>query len=187
MLKRLFLAAILACTACATAPPVKGIQDTSFTAADGSRSIQLSTWLAAPPSEVFRTISTPEGWKTWAVPTAFGEVKVNGVLETSYNKDAKPGDATNIKQQFIELVPNKRVAFRTIQTPAGFPHPELYKQTTATMDLTPEANGTRLRFTHAGFGTGAAFDELHGFFVQGDRQTLEELEKLFGGSASAGP
>lgn len=179
MLKHLFLAAILACTACATPPPVKGIQDTSFTAADGSRAIQLSTWLDAPPSDVFRTVATPEGWKTWAVPTAFGEVKLNGVLETSYDKDGKPGDANNIKQQFIELVPDRRVAFRTIQTPAGFPHPELYKQTTATMDLTPEAGGTRLRFTHAGFGTGAGFDELYGFFVAGDRQTLEALEKVF--------
>ena len=179
MLKRLFAAVLLACAACASPPPVRGIQDTSFAAADGSRTIQLSTWLDAPPSEVFRTIATPDGWKTWAVPTAFGEVKVNGVLETSYNKDAKPGDPNNIKQRFIELVPDRRVAFETIHTPTGFPHPELYKQTKAGREVAPEAGGTRLRFTHAGFGTGAGFDELYGFFVEGDRQTLEALEKVF--------
>lgn len=178
-MKRLFLAAFLACTACATPPtPTTALQDTSFTAADGSRTIQLSTWFPAPPAEVFQIVATPEGWKTWAAPVAMGEVKLNGVLETSYNPNAKPGDAGNIKQQFTELVPNKRIAFRTIQTPEGFPHGELYKQTTALMELTPEANGTRLKFTHSGFGTGKEFDELHGFFVQGDRQTLEELQKV---------
>ena len=179
MLKRLIAAAFLAISACATTPPATGIQDTSFTAPNGSRTIQLTTWLPAPPADVFRTVATPEGWKSWAAPVAMGEVKLNGVLETSYNPNARPGDAGNIKQQFTELVPDKRVAFRTIQTPEGFPHSEFYKQTTALMELTPEANGTRLRFTHAGFGTGKEFDELHGFFVDGDRQTLEALEKLF--------
>lgn len=179
MLKRLITAALLACAACATAPPVTSIHDTSFTAPDGSRTIQLTTWLPAPPAGVFRTVATPEGWKSWAAPVAFGEVKLNGVLETSYNPNAKPGDAGNIKQLFTELVPDKRISFRTIQTPEGFPHGEFYKQTTATMELTPEANGTRLRFTHAGFGTGKEFDELHGFFVDGDRQTLEALQKVF--------
>lgn len=181
-LKHALAASLLACAACTTAPvsaPSAAIRDTSFTAADGTRAIQFSAWLAASPADVYRTISTPEGWKTWAVPAAFGEVKLNGVLETSYNKDAKPGDATNIKQQFMDLVPNRRVAFRTIQTPAGFPHPELYKQTVATLELTPEANGTNLRFTHSGFGKGKEFDELYGFFVEGDKQTMEELRKLF--------
>lgn len=179
MLKRLFLAAFLACAACATRPAA-GIADTSFTAADGARTIQLTTWLPAPPAEVFNLVATPEGWRKWAAPVAMGEIKLNGVLETSYNPDARPGDAGNIKQQFIELVPDKRVAFRAIQTPEGFPHGELYKQTTALMELTPEAGGTRLKFTHSGFGVGTAFDELHGFFVQGDRQTLEELAKVIG-------
>jgi uncharacterized protein YndB with AHSA1/START domain len=183
MLKRLIAAAFLASAACATAPPVTGIRDTSFTAPNGSRTIQLTTWLPAPPAEVFRTVATAEGWKSWAAPVAIGEIRLNSVLETSYNPNAKPGDAGNIKQQFTELVPDRRIAFRTIQTPEGFPHAELYKQTTASMDLTPEANGTRLRFTHAGFGTGEEFDELHGFFVDGDRQTLEALQKLFADKA----
>lgn len=180
MLKSLVLAAALALASCTTAPaPTTGIADTSFTAPDGTRAIQLSGWMPAHPAEVYAAIATADGWKRWAAPVAFGDIAVNGVLETSYNKDAKPGDAGNIKQQFTELTPNSRVVFHTIQVPAGFPHGELYKQTVATMELTPESNGTRLRFTHSGFGSGAAWDELHGFFVAGDRQTLEELQKLF--------
>lgn len=180
MLKSLMLAAALTLAACASAPPpATGITDTSFTAPDGTRSIQLSGRIAAPPADVYAAIATAEGWKRWAVPVAFGDIATNGILETSYNTDAKPGDAGNIKQQFTELTPSKRVVFRTIQTPTGFPHGELYMQTIATMELSPEASGTRLRFTHSGFGAGANWNELYGFFVQGDKQTLEELQKLF--------
>lgn len=180
MFKSIAIAAVLALADCATAPaPATGIADTSFVARDGTRSIQLSGWLAAPPAEVYRTIATAEGWKHWAAPVVFGELSLNGVLETSYNKDAKPGDPGNIKQQAVALEPDRRVVFRTIQTPAGFPHGELYKQTIATLELSPEGAGTRLRFTHSGFGRGAEWDELHGFFIDGDKQTLEKLQKLF--------
>lgn len=180
MLKSLAIAITLLLSACAAAPPpAAGVTDTSFSAPDGTRAIQLSAWIPAPPAEVYGAIATADGWKRWAVPVAFGQVAVNGILETSYNASAKPGDAGNIKQQFTELTPNKRVVFHTTQTPAGFPHSELYKQTVATMELTPEANGTRLRFTHSGFGMGKEWDELYGFFIDGDKQTLEELQKLF--------
>ena len=45
--------------------------------------------------------------------------------------------------------------------------------------LAPETGGTRLVLTHQGFGSGPGFDQLHGFFADGDRQTLEALQKLF--------
>lgn len=168
---------LAACTIAAA--PATGIIDTSFAAPDGTRTIQFSSWIAAPPADVYNTIATAEGWKRWAAPVALGEVKLNGVLETSYNKDARLGDAGNIKQLFTALEPDRLVVFRTIQTPQGFPHGEFYKQTVAKMELTPEAGGTRLRFTHSGFGVGKEFDELYGFFIEGDKQTLDELQKLF--------
>lgn len=180
MLRPLLMAAALGLAACTTAAaPAAGIADTSHKEADGSRTIQFAAALCAPPADVYRAIATAEGWKRWAAPVAFGEVKLNGVLETSYSKDARPGDAGNIKQLFTALEPDRLVVFRTIQTPEGFPHGEFYKQTVAKMELTPEASGTRLRFTHSGFGFGKEFDELYAFFIEGDKQTLDELQKLF--------
>jgi len=180
-MKRLIaLIAMTAASACASSPPPSGaISDTSFVTADGSRTIQLSAWLPAPPSEVYRTISTPEGWKTWAVPVAFGESRVGGLLETSYDPNAKPGDPGNIVQEFLALTPDRLASFRTIKTPAGFPNADLYMKTVSTMQLTPEASGTRLTFTHEGFAKDPGFDQLYGFFHDGDKQTLEKLQKVF--------
>ncbi len=180
MFKRALFAAILACSACATAPaPDGGVADTSFVESDGSRTILLSAWIPALPGEVYRAVATVEGWKSWAAPAAFGEVSLSGGLETSYSADAKAGDPANIKQQFLALSPERLVVFRTVQTPPGFPHAELYKQTVSSFHLAAEGAGTRLTFTHQGFGSGAAWDELYGFFAQGDKQTLEALQKLF--------
>jgi len=174
------LIAMAAASACAsTPPPSSTISDNSFVKADGYRSIQLSGWLLAPPAEVYRTITTPEGWKTWAVPTAFGEIRVGGLLETSYNLNAKPGDPGNIVQEFLALTPNRLASFRTIKTAEGFPNADLYVKTVATMQLTPEASGTRLTFTHKGFGEEPGFDQLYGFFLKGDAQTLEALQTIF--------
>jgi len=178
MIKSLCLAALLACTACATRP-TQAIGDTSFAKADGSRTIQLSTWLPAPPSEVYRTITTPEGWKTWAVPVAFGESRVGGLMETSYNPAAKPGDPGNIVQEFLTLTPERRASFRTTKTPEGFPNADLYMKTVTIIDLAPERAGTRLTFTHEGFGTEPGFAQLYDFFLKGDVQTLEQLRKRF--------
>lgn len=178
------LGLVMGLAACVSAPtgssaPSAAIADTSYTDADGSRAIQLSVRLDAPPAEVYRAVATAEGWRRWAAPVVFGEVKLNGEIEASYDPAAKAGDDANIRQHFLALVPERLVVFRTVHTPPGFPHPELYKRTVTVIQLASEGEATRLTFTHAGFGTEPGFDQLHGFFADGDRQTLEALRKLF--------
>lgn len=178
MLKSFCIALLALVAGCATAPS-QAIRDTSFAKADGSRTIQLSAWLPATPSDVYRTIATPEGWKTWAVPVAFGEARVGGFMETSYDPNAKPGDPGNIVQEFLALTPNRLARFRTTKVPEGFPNGDLYMKTIATMELAPESAGTRLTFTHEGFGKEPGFDQLYDFFLKGDAHTLEQLQKRF--------
>jgi len=177
-MRSVLLAGILVLAACATAPAA-GIKDTSFTNAQGSRTIQFSGWIPAPTGEVFAAVATVEGWKTWAVPSAFGEAKVGPIMETSYDPAAKAGDPANIQQEFLELVPNRRAVFRTVRTPPGFPEAALYYKTIAAFDLAPDSGGTRLTFTHSGFGEGKGFDTLYDFFREGDASTIEELRKRF--------
>ena len=51
----------------------------------------------APVEKVWKAISTADGWESWAVPVAWEQSP--DVLETSYDKSAKPGDKTTIRQQ----------------------------------------------------------------------------------------
>jgi uncharacterized protein YndB with AHSA1/START domain len=164
----------------ATAADATGIQTTSFTDAQGVRTIQLSVIVPAPQVEVFDAIATTEGWKTWAVPSAFGIIAAGNVIETSYDPAANPGDPGNITQEFLVVLPPRLVVMRTVKAPEGFPHAQLYYKTTTLMELAmTESSQTRLTLTHTGFGPGEGYDELHAFFEKGDAETLEQLRKRF--------
>ncbi|MES2444413.1 MAG: SRPBCC domain-containing protein [Pseudomonadota bacterium] len=147
------------------------------TEADGSRTLTVETLVPAPPAEVWQAVSTAEGWKSWAVPAAW----LSGdVLETAYDPQGKPGDPNNIQQRFVERVPGRSLVFRTIRTPAGFPHAEAFMGVTHFLLLLPEAGGTRVRLTDKGYPAGAAGDALLGFFKAGNQQTIDHLAARFG-------
>jgi len=149
---------------------------TIVTEADGTRTLTVETLVAAPPAAVWQEISTAEGWMRWAVPKAW---LAGDVLETAYDPAAQPGAAGNIEQRFLERVPGRSLVFRTIKTPAGFPHAEAFMQVTSRIALIPEGKGTRVRLTGAHYPAGAAGDELLGFFKTGNQQTLDHLAARF--------
>jgi uncharacterized protein YndB with AHSA1/START domain len=144
--------------------------------ADGSRTLMVEAFVRAPPAAVWSEITTAEGWMRWAVPTAW----LSGdVLETAYAPNAKPGAPINIRQRFVAMQPNRRLVFRTIQVPEGFPHGEAFMGVTSTLELIPEGKGTRVRLTGANYPAGQAGDELLGFFKTGNQQTIDHLAARF--------
>jgi len=145
---------------------------TVTTEGDGSRTLVVEALVPAPPEAVWRSVSTAEGWKSWAVPAAW----LNGdILETAYDPAAKPGDSGNIQQRITERAGPRSLVFRTVKTPAGFPHAQAFMQVTHFLLLLPEAGGTRVRLTDKGYPVGAEGDELLGFFKAGNQQTLDHL------------
>lgn len=149
---------------------------TVTTEGDGSRTLVVEALVSAPPEAVWQAVSTAEGWKSWAVPAAW----LSGdMLETSYIASAKPGDASNIQQRFLERVPGRSLVFRTVKTPDGFPHAQVFMGVTHFLQLLPEAGGTRVRLTDRGYPAGAEGDALLGFFKPGNQQTLDHLAARF--------
>jgi uncharacterized protein YndB with AHSA1/START domain len=156
------------------------ITNTSYADKAGVRTIQLSAVISASQEDVFNAIATVDGWKTWAVPSAFGLAEPGAFMETSYDPAAKPGDPGNIVQEFLVVLPPRLAAFRTIKTPEGFPNAELFYKTNTILELASEGpQQTRLTLSHTGFGPGEGFDQLYNFFEQGNAQTFEQLKKRF--------
>ena len=108
MLALLFFATLPARGAVAGFPDVV---DSSFTDANGDRTLQLSIVVSASASDAFAAFATADGWKTWAVPFAVGEPRVGAVMETAYWLDAKPGDRGNIRNQFIAWLPERLLPY----------------------------------------------------------------------------
>lgn len=157
------------------------VSNTSFVEANGDRTIQLSVTLAATPDEAFAAFATPEGWMAWAAPFATGEGRIGGVIETSYQRDAKPGDAGNIQNRIVAWLPGRLFVMQTVKTPDGFPEPEAFKATVTIIAFDPIDGGraTRVTLSHAGFGAGAAFDLHYANFTWGDAYALTMLKRRF--------
>jgi len=165
----------IASLALAAAAPV---EVRSYKEADGSHTLIHELVVAAPPAEVWKAISTAEGWRTWAVPVAWSPSP--DVIETSYPPTAAPGDKSTIRQRLLARIPGRLLVFRTEKAPHGFPHFETYSKVTSVFELEPAGEAkTRVRLTGTGFADSDAGRQLLAFFTRGNKASLEWLNARF--------
>jgi hypothetical protein len=81
------------------------VDDTSYTETNGDRVILLSVDVKATSGVIWNALSTPEGWRSYAVAFATMEMKLGGIIETSYSPKAQPGDPDNIKNEIVAYIP----------------------------------------------------------------------------------
>lgn len=146
--------------------------------ADGTLTLVHEVVVLAAQADVWAAISTPEGWRTWAVPAAW--LVEGATLETSYTPAARPGDPSTIRQHLTAILPGRTLVFRTTRAPDGFPHFETFRRVTHFFELEPAGEGrTRVRLSGAGYADDAAGRQLAGFFRAGNRVSLERLRTRF--------
>lgn len=159
------------------ASPASTIETATKTEADGTAMTVHSTVIAAPITDVWTAISTPEGWRSWAAPLARWAEGESDVIETSYNPDELAGGPGAIWQQFVARIPGRLLVFRTIKVPDDFPHGDDYKQVTSFIELQPEGSGTRLTLTATGYPDSEGGRALVAFFAKGNAVALEALRR----------
>ena len=184
-MKVLFLAAsLLALATAAQADPswrdFKGVENTSYVEPSGDRAIQLSAVIPAPAAEVYKAFTTTEGFRSWAVPVTRDDLRIGGMMESSYDAKAALGDPNNIKNEIVAYVPDRLLVIRNHQAPAGFADPELFGKTVTVMEFQPAGpSATKVVITNAGYGKGPRWDTLYGHFEWGDAYMLAELKRRF--------
>ena len=156
------------------------VDDTSYAEPNGSRVIRLSIDIAAGADDIWQTLTTTEGWKSYAVSFASVDMQVGGIIETSYDPKAKVGDPDNIKNEIVAYVPGKMLAIRCVQAPRTFENKKEFFATSTVIEL--ERIGekkTRVVLTAPGYRAGEAYDSLYKKFRFGDSYTLENLRAKF--------
>jgi len=175
---RILLALLL--LALPASAPAQDVAISDRRESDGSLTLSHEVVVAAPVAEVWTAISTPEGWRTWAVPVSWTAPDDPESIEGSYNPAAGPGDPSIIRQHFIARLPGRLLAFRTTRAPQGFPHFDVYARVTSFFEIEAvDARRTRVRLTGTGYADNEAGRLLAGFFRDGNRVSLERLRDRF--------
>jgi hypothetical protein len=184
-MKRLVLTAALALTGLSAAHAAlpAGVTDSSYTAPDGTRSMQESIEINAPAAVVWKLFSDPATIRAAGVADAWVDLRNGGSLEEALAPGAKAGDAGNIRHQIITYVPGRLMVLQNQNTPAGLPGREAFKKVVQIVEVTDLGGGrSRLMLTVTGYGAGGEFDQLWAFFhdhngdfLSGAKALAEEL------------
>src|SRR5262245_9310296 len=112
---------VLATTVSAAEPEAKPTPDTSPLVHEGV--------INAPPAEVWRVWSTPEGFKALGVAKADMDFRVGGLIRSHYRAEGVLGDEGTIQNRIIAYEPMRMLAICIDKTPKGIPFKEAWKPT----------------------------------------------------------
>jgi uncharacterized protein YndB with AHSA1/START domain len=160
------------------------VHNTSYVYQDSVRVLQQSVTVPGSVADVWAAITTAEGLRTWAVPVAHTDLRVGGIMESSYDPKARVGDPGNIRSRYLSYVPGRMVSFQVVSATPGFRHGELLRGIHTVLELEPVDSGsTRVIETMVGYRPGPGYDTLYRHFEWGNEWSLKQLYKRF----SVGP
>lgn len=174
----LALSAFLAATAVPAASPVV---DASRTEPDGTRTMHLSIEVPASAADVWTALTTSDGWRGWAAPMAKVDFRLGGIIETSYNLAAAPGEPGNIRNEILAFAPQRMLAIRNVQAPPKTPFDVATFQSLHSVVLIDpvDERRTRVSFVQPGYRSGEPWDTVYKHFAWGNAWSLEQLRLRF--------
>jgi len=130
-----------------------------------------------PIDSVWNAYSTKKGWESWAVSIAEIDFKINGLIQTNYNKDGKIGDDSTITLHILNYVPNRMI---TLQAEISKNFPEFMKEDEKDLYnviLFEKLGISKTKVTSFGIGykNNEKYKSLMQFFVKGNEQSYSNL------------
>jgi uncharacterized protein YndB with AHSA1/START domain len=161
------------------------VEDRSYSVG-GERVLQLVATIPAPPRDVWRLLTTSEGFVKWGAPKARVDLRVGGAIESSYDPAAEFGAPTNIRNEIVAIVPERVFVIRNVQAPPGAPFDvPTFQETQTAMLLEPVDGGTRFTLLNAGYREGERYDRTYRHFRLGNAMVLEALRSAAIGEGAA--
>jgi uncharacterized protein YndB with AHSA1/START domain len=152
------------------------VRDTSSLDQSGARVLQDTVVIRAPPAAIWKALTDQATYRAWVAPGSFIDFRVGGRVDVAFNPRAKAGDPPDLSQEIIAYAPGRMIAFRNLKTPL-VPGAPAYSKLAIVMLLTPVAGGdTEVSLSQVGYGAGADFDALYGFFKGHNPEYLADLK-----------
>lgn len=139
----------------------------------------------APPAEVWKVFSTPDGFKAFGVAQCDMDFRPGGLLRTHYNSKGVIGDEGTIQNRILAYEPERMIAFNIDKPPAGFPFPNAYKSVWSVASLADLGDGrTSLRLTQVGYTADEESQKMREFFKNGNAWSMKKLQSKFDASVA---
>ncbi|HLZ73935.1 SRPBCC domain-containing protein [Phenylobacterium sp.] len=152
------------------------VRDTSSVEASGARILQDTVAIHAPAAAVWKALTDQASYRAWVAPGSFIDFRVGGRVDVAFDPKAKAGDPPDISQEIIAYLPGRMIAFRNLKTPP-LPGAAAYPKLAIVMALNPLPGGdTEVSLSQVGYGGGAEFDALYGFFKSHNPEYLADLK-----------
>jgi uncharacterized protein YndB with AHSA1/START domain len=146
----------------------------------GERILRHQALINAGLKQVWEAFTTSQGLMSFAAPFVNLDFRVGGTWESSYERDAQPGDPANIINEILSYLPMEMLSIRIKQTPPGFPHPEIGKQLwTVNQFEACDKRRTQVTTTMLGWQEGPEWEEVFEMFKRGNALTLGWLYERF--------
>jgi uncharacterized protein YndB with AHSA1/START domain len=137
--------------------------------------------VGAPVAEVWRAFTTRAGMESWMVAAGDIELRVGGLMRTSYRKDADLNGDTAIHQQILSIDPERMLSYRTVKAPAGFAFAKAITETWTIIYFDPQSDGrTKVTVKMLGYTADPESQKMRAFFETGNKATMDGLIKKFG-------
>ncbi|MBX3402844.1 MAG: SRPBCC domain-containing protein [Phycisphaeraceae bacterium] len=165
-------------------PPVPAAPDPAAFAAPDTSPLVHEGVINAPIAEVWKGISTAEGYKMWGVAQCEFDLRIGGKIRTHYDPKGTLGDEGTIEQEVLAFEPERMLAFRVSKPPTGFPFKEAWKSTWSVITLTDLGdNRTHMRLAGLGYTADAESQAMRKFFLSGNEWSIKRAQTHFDSSA----
>ncbi|MEP7132169.1 MAG: SRPBCC domain-containing protein [Acidobacteriota bacterium] len=156
------------------------VRNTSFVASGGERVLRQEYVVAASREEVWKTMTTSEGLRSFLSPNALVELKTGGRFDSNYRIDARLSDPDTIHNTVLAYLPLEMFAIRVGLTDFFPKGPRDAGTLFSVLTLHDAGQGrTKMVESMAGFGTGPEWDTVYAFFEKGNAYEFLVLEKRF--------
>ncbi|HLY62746.1 MAG TPA: SRPBCC domain-containing protein [Terriglobia bacterium] len=156
------------------------VRETSFTSRGGERILQQEIVVDATLEQVWQTLTTSEGLRTFAAPVLTMELRTGGDWFANYKVGSKLGDPGTIHNTVLNYLPMEMFSIK-IGLTDFFPK-ELRDANCLFSVLTLKDLGqNKIKVTESivGWKNGPDWDKTYEFFRRGDAATLKALYHRF--------
>lgn len=177
MLRKLMVLTAGVVILAAAAQAADGVRETSFSEPGGQRVLQQSIVIAAPGACAWAAFTNEAAIRASGMGMAHVDLRNGGLIEEGFTAAAQPGGPDTIRHEVIAYLPERLLVLRNRSSPPGLPHAELYRQIVQVITIDAAGEGQiRLTISHTGYGFGADYDALYGFFRGGNARYLETVK-----------